>query len=498
MDLSNAERRVLRTLRDVGPVSPDGIEGLTSPEAMNAASWLKEKGLVSIEDEVDVVYSIGDEGLKFLEEGLPEMVLLASVHDGMSMGELKDGCGMDPKDFSIGLGWLKRKAFIAIDSGSVTITDEGRNALDSGSPELEVLYALKEGGMTTKGEFTETQVDALELLRKRGGAVVRDEVVSRMIVPTDAVSGLGEDDLSERDEVSQLTPELIQSGGWKDVSVRRYDIDAMSPALSGGGEHPMTRTIERVRRIFLEMGFTEIEGQFVESAFWNMDVLFIPQDHPARELQDTLYIDGVECPELDSDLMERIAAVHSDGGDTGSRGWGYDWSEDVGRRMLLRTHTTVNTIRRLREDPEPPVRVFSIETVFRREAIDSTHLPEFYQIEGIVMEEGASLGMLVGLLKEFYSRMGFDNVRIRPGYFPYTEPSLEVEVFYNGQWMELGGAGIFRPEVTEPVGARHPVLAWGLGLERLAMLEHGLKDIRDLYMSDIEWLRNAPRVSPGK
>jgi len=498
MDLSNAERRVLRALKENGAASPDDIDGLTPAEAMNAASWLKGKGFVGIEDEVKEFYSIGDEGLRFLDKGLPELILLAAVEDGMSLGDLKDSSRMDPKDFSIGLGWLKRKSFIAIDSGRVSVTDQGRSAMEGGSPEIEVLADLKERGKAPKGEFSGAQVETLEQLRKRGDAVVRDEVVRRIIVPTDRISEITDDDLSERDEVSQLTPELIQSGRWRDVSVRRYDIRAMSPALSGGGEHPMTRTIERVRRIFLEMGFTEIEGTFVESAFWNMDVLFIPQDHPARELQDTLYVDGVECPELDDGFMKRIGDVHRDGGDTGSRGWGYEWSEASGHKMLLRTHTTVNTIRRLKEDPEPPVRVFSIETVFRREAIDSTHLPEFYQIEGIVMEEGASFSMLVGLLKEFYSRMGFDDVRIRPGYFPYTEPSLEVEVFYNGQWMELGGAGIFRPEVTQPAGAEHPVLAWGLGLERLAMLEHGLKDIRELYMSDIDWLRNAQRVEPGK
>jgi len=97
-------------------------------------------------------------------------------------------------------------------------------------------------------------------------------------------------------------------------------------------------------------------------------------------------------------------------------------------------------------------------------------------------------------LKEFYSRMGIDDLRIRPGYFPYTEPSLEPEIFYNGNWMELGGAGIFRPEVTKPLGVEHPVLAWGLGLERLVMTLLDIKDIRDLYVSDIDWLRDSPSI----
>jgi phenylalanyl-tRNA synthetase alpha chain len=154
----------------------------------------------------------------------------------------------------------------------------------------------------------------------------------------------------------------------------------------------------------------------------------------------------------------------------------------------------VDTIEYLHRHPDPPVKVFSIDRVFRNEALDATHLPEFHQVEGIVMEEGANLRQLIGLLREFYAKMGFPELRVRPAYFPYTEPSLEIDVFYNNRWMELGGAGIFRPEVTEGVGVKHPVLAWGLGLERLGMMMLGLKDVRDLYVSDVEWLRNAPLV----
>jgi phenylalanyl-tRNA synthetase alpha chain len=136
--------------------------------------------------------------------------------------------------------------------------------------------------------------------------------------------------------------------------------------------------------------------------------------------------------------------------------------------------------------------VFAVSRVFRREAVDATHLPEFHQIEGIVVEPGASLAMLKGTLTEFYRRLGFPKVRLNPSYFPYTEPSMEVQVWYEGKWMELGGSGVFRPEVTAPIGVSDPVIAWGHGLERLAMVRFGLKDIRDLYLSDVEWLRKRP------
>jgi phenylalanyl-tRNA synthetase alpha chain len=268
---------------------------------------------------------------------------------------------------------------------------------------------------------------------------------------------------------------------------------------TGGRIHPLTRIIERVRRIFLEMGFTEISGNYAELELWNMDALYIPQDHPAREMQDTFYI-GTPCPIGPVEFNERkgidpsktFKEVHESGGGTGSTGWGYSWSEEKAMQPILRTHTTVNTIRYLYDHPEPPTKVFSIEKVFRNESIDAHHLPEFYQIEGILTEEGASFDMLVGILKEFYSKMGFPTIRLRPGYFPYTEPSMEVDVLFNGRWMELGGSGIFRPEVTLPAGVEQPVLAWGLGLERLAMMVLDLKDIRELYISDVEWLRSAP------
>ena len=199
----------------------------------------------------------------------------------------------------------------------------------------------------------------------------------------------------------------------------------------------------------------------------------------------------------ETQLLKEIARVHENGGTTGSTGWGYTFSKTEGERALLRTHTTVNTIRYLYNHPKPPCKVFSLERVFRKENIDTTHLPEFYQIEGIIYEENANFRQLIGILKEFYRRMGFEKIRFRPGYFPYTEPSMEVEVFWNGKWMELGGSGIFRPEVTEPIGVKNPVLAWGLGLETACHAPLWSFDIRSLYISDLEWLRKTPLICNG-
>ena len=270
---------------------------------------------------------------------------------------------------------------------------------------------------------------------------------------------------------------------------RHYDVTLAADKIYPGKKHPYQRLIDFMREIMLEMGFTEIKGPIIQSSFWNFDALFQPQDHPAREMQDTFYLDTkAEIPDY-----TKVKEMHECGGDVGSAGWGGRWSPEVARQEVLRTHTTGVTIKYLSEHPQPPVKAFGIDRVYRREAIDATHTPEFEQLEGIVMDEGVTFRHLLGILKEFYAKMGFEEVRFRPGYFPYTEPSVEPEVFIDGLgWVELGGAGVFRKEVTAPFGIDHPVLAWGLGVSRVAMLKLGLKDLRLLYQSDIEWLRQTP------
>jgi phenylalanyl-tRNA synthetase alpha chain len=245
-----------------------------------------------------------------------------------------------------------------------------------------------------------------------------------------------------------------------------------------------------MRQIFLEMGFTEIKGGIIQSSFWNFDALFQPQDHPARDMQDTFHLGSICQPP--AEYSEEVAAMHERGGDIDSCGWGGIWDRELARRNVLRTHTTAVTIKYLADNPKPPVKAFCIDRAYRRETIDPTHTPEFEQLEGVVMDKDMSFADLLGLLAEFYHRMGFEEIRFRPGYFPYTEPSVEPEVYVDGLgWVELGGAGVFRKEVTEPFGIKEPVLAWGLGVSRLAMLKLGLKDLRLLYQSDIDWLRKS-------
>lgn len=492
-ELSQNEKKVLLTLKKLkGKASPEDIlkngDCDQEVEVMNASSWLQSKKLVTIEGHISTVYSLGKDGRRFLEKGLPEKRALKALFEKKEMVSLKDLAGhLEKNEIPIAIGWLKKNGWATIKKEKETvleITEKGKKAFPVTSEDEKILQLLKEN------DYIEVDKNKIKSLLSRKNVIREKDIISSTVNLTNDGKKMLERGFELIDEISQVTSSIIKNSEWKIKVIRPYDIHAFAPAVYGGKPHPLVDLISRIRKIFLEMGFQEIEGDFVESCFWNMDVLFIPQDHPAREMQDTLYCKRPSKIKIDEKkLVDEIAKVHENGGSTSSSGWGYEFSKSEGERALLRTHTTVNTIRYLYNNPEPPSKVFSIGRVFRKESIDATHLPEFYQIEGIVHEEDTNFRQLIGVLKEFYKRMGFEKIRFRPGYFPYTEPSMEVEVFWNGEWMELGGSGIFRPEVTEPVGIKNPVLAWGLGLERLAMLKFDVTDIRSLYISDLDWLR---------
>ena len=496
------EKKVLKALRELGGASPEEIlakSGLSQlVEVMNASSWLQAKGLVSIDEQIVKSYTLRkpEVARRPLPEKVALGVLLKEHHGRASMADLKRSGKLRDEEIAIALGWIRKKGWGEVSKEGketvITLTEKGRGALSTRGDD-EILIERMEKGEVSERDAPKAVID---MLKQRKDVINERQSVRRTISLTDEGRRIAGMDLDIKEEVAQLTPELIQSGKWKEVGVRKYDVKAFAPTVHGGRKHPLTILLERTRRTFLDMGFTEVSGNFVESAFWNMDVLFTAQDHPAREMQDTFYLKDPERLDLskDEDLIEKVKQVHENGWTTGSLGWRYKWSRKEAERALLRTHTTVNSVRYIAKNPKPPFKVFCIGRIFRNEAMDSTHLPEFMQIEGIVCEEGASFDMLCGLLKEFYRRMGIPKIRIRPGYFPYTEPSLEVDILWNGQWMELGGAGVFRPEVTKPLGVDLPVLAWGLGFERLAMLIWGLKDIRDIYISDIDWLKGMPQL----
>ena len=440
----------------------------TTPESVVQWAHLAEdKGLVGLERIVDKTFMYTAEGKEYLRHGLPETQLLKFISKDTILGDLqKHGT------FKIGFGQLRKKGLISMNNGIVSKAEGASTAREEA--------ALK----NPKATDPKTK----ELIKR--GILLETESVRYIISINTEGLHLVSKGLDLREETGTLTREQIISGEWKNLSLRRYDVAKLPRRVYPGKTHPYQRLIEEMRQILFEMGFTEIYGNIVQSSFWNFDALFQPQDHPARDMQDTFYLkEQVSLPVG----WEKVRDMHERGGETSSTGWGGKWNPKKAEQCVLRTHTTSLSIQHLASNPVPPVKAFGISRVYRREAIDPTHTPEFEQLEGIVMDKGVTFRHLLGYLKEFYSRMGFEDVRFRPAYFPYTEPSVEPEIFVDGLgWVEMGGAGIFREEVTAPWDITYPVLAWGLGVSRVAMLKLGLKDLRLLYRSDIEWIRESP------
>lgn len=485
--LSESDARVLKAISE-GFSNPQAIAdklGMKIEAVRASADALEEQELVKVYKSVDEIFSLTKEGVKYAKEGLPERRLLEDIGSGKPMSELKDS------SIKIGLGWLRKKGWAVIQSGELKPTGSAAKGKDE-----EILEALLPG---PKAGSELNDKDALIMLKSRG---LVESKPSKSWTYKKLVGASIKICWNQESYINQITSDAIKNGVWEERSdgtylqshgatyrPRPYDVALLADKIYPGKKHPYQRLIDKMREIMLEMGFTEIKGEIIQSSFWNFDALFQPQDHPAREMQDTFYLDTkAEIPDF-----AKVKEMHECGGGVGSTGWGGCWSPDIAKQEVLRTHTTSVTIHYLADHPEPPVKAFGIDRVYRREAIDATHTPEFEQLEGIIMDRGVTFSNLLGVLKEFYAKMGFEEVRFRPGYFPYTEPSVEPEVFIDGLgWVELGGAGVFRKEVTAPFGIEHPVLAWGLGVSRVAMLKLGLKDLRLLYQSDIQWLRETP------
>ncbi len=485
--LTNNEKKVLLALSKKDKFTPEDLtkaSELSIEAAMQSAFLLQEKMLCKISEEISDYYELTDEGKEYANKKLPEREIIEYMEnspDGLDIDLLKKLFSSYYVEY--GLPWLLKKRWANIEKGKIiSILSKPEIGEDE-----KVIEKLKKTLRIYKEEWGNKEV--LYTLEKRD-ILEKFTEKQRTIFSTDKGRELVNKGITIEEEIAQLTPTIIASGSWKTARIRPYNIHTPVKPVYGAKLHPYQRLINEMRSIFLEMGFTEIKGDIVQSSFWNFDALFQPQDHPAREMQDTFHL-ATEC-DIPEEYIAPVKEMHEKGGGI-SRGWGGKWSEDVARKQVLRTHTTAITIKYLTDHPDPPVKAFCIDRAYRREAIDPTHTPEFEQLEGVVMDKGVSFKNLLGCLTEFYHRMGFDEVRFRPGYFPYTEPSVEPEVYIEsrGKWVELGGAGVFRKEVTLPLGIKYPVLAWGLGVSRVAMLRLGLKDLRELYQSDIDWLRKS-------
>ncbi|EDR12918.1 uncharacterized protein LACBIDRAFT_183128 [Laccaria bicolor S238N-H82] len=305
---------------------------------------------------------------------------------------------------------------------------------------------------------------------------------------------------------TDLTADMLTSGSWKTATYKKYNFEAEGIPTTGGALHPLLKVREEIRNIFLEMGFAEMPTQsFVESGFWCFDALFVPQQHPARDLQDTFYLsDPKQSLDPEPAYYQRVSETHEYGG-FGSVGYRAPWSHEESRKLLLRTHTTASSAHMLyklaaKYDGFKPAKLFSIDRVFRNETMDATHLAEFHQVEGVVADRDLTLADLIGFMRVFFKKMGIEKVRFKPAYNPYTEPSLEIFAFHPmlNRWVEVGNSGMFRPEMLEPMGFPKDVRVhgWGLSLERPTMIRYGINNIRTLvgHKVSIEGIERSPAV----
>lgn len=488
------ERTVLPLVK--AHASPEALcaaSTLKEIEVLRALQWLQNKGLVLVTVTENEVVVLEKNGRDYRKCGLPERRFLQVLTPVPSpLPKIIGKAGLSREEANLSIGLLRSKAAIAIVKQKelmVSLTDAGAKL--QGKTLLEESFLEGEFPRPVKTLKDEERA-ALETLKKRREFLRVEKVKSRVVQITPLGETLLQRGIGAGKVIDTLTPEVLRNKEWKSKSFRRYDVKASVPRITGGRRHFVEEAIYNIRRIWLEMGFQEMQGSMVQTAFWDLDALFVPQDHPAREMQDTFFLKqkGV----LPAALAKKVRATHENGGTTGSTGWGGQWSEEIARQVLLRTHTTVlsaQTIANLKES-DLPAKFFSIARVFRNETLDWKHLFEFHQVEGIVVDPDANLRQLIGYLREFYKKMGYDDVRVRPSHFPYTEPSVEIEALHpiRKEWVELGGAGIFRPEVVEPLfGKDVPVLAWGQGMERIITEYYKLDDLRAMYGNDIEQLR---------
>lgn len=455
--LSEWEIKVLKILKEKGKVSTKELESLGIPKdsAQRALYFLSQKGLSKIREKTTIKLVLTELGKKVMEgQSLEEDEILSKKDEEVKrLGEL-----------SKYLGNLKENGFISIENGRIKILRKNFTEF--------VRNLLKNLDKVSEKE---------KRFLKRRGLIEEKEEKEYIGEITDMGKAY---ELEEMEGISALTVEMFKEQSWKGKELKPLNIpwkDIEWPK-SLGKLSLVSLAIERIRRIFLSMGFEEMHGNYTEVSFWNFDALLQPQDHPARDLADTFYIPGKSTEEIPKELIESVKEAEEEF-------WGGRWKLEEALKLVLRTHTTVLSARTLYKKKRG--KYFAIGKVFRNEAIDYKHLAEFHQVEGIISYPGVKFKHLLGVINEFYRRLGFEKVRFRPSYFPYTEPSLEIEVFFEpkGEWVELGGAGMFRREMLKALGVENDVLAWGLSLERPLMLLLGNEDIRDFYRTDLEFAK---------
>ena len=457
------EKQIIKSLKEKSNQTPENLTESTKlsiDQIRRGMEWLKLKGLAEIKETEKISVKLGPSGIDAIKSGLPERKIVNELKDNpKSFEEIRN---LLKTEFNAGIANAKKNNWIQIESkeGKNTISMKGDASVSAEEKIIEFI------GINEKLKNEIEDLDALSSLIKRPDFITEKITKSKTISLTEKAKGI---DLESSSEA--------------------IDVEAKVPSTHAARIHPLKETINEIREIFVSLGFSEVLGNLSQSSFWNFDALFTPQDHPAREMQDTFYIKDMKAGKFaSSQQIRNVSRSHK-------LGWRYDWNISEAQKMALRTHTTCVTIKHLADNKLDEARIFSLGRVFRNEKVSYKHLAEFNQVEGIVIGNSVTLRDLMGLQEEFYRRIGLTKIKFWPTFFPYTEPSLQSMVYNErlGKWIELFGMGIFRPEVTKPLGISKPVLAWGGGIERIAMLKYGVDDVREFYNNNLNWLRSATK-----
>jgi phenylalanyl-tRNA synthetase alpha chain len=441
------------------------------------------------------IWSVSEEGAGVLQYGSPEIQVLRAViaAGSLSIASLNSQLGEVAK---IGMGVCMKNKWIAkngenVDALVQDVQDETANV-------LQQVQSTSGQGLNTNDLNNLKKRKLVQQVTRKSyritkGVDFREKRVRKVADLTKAMLGKKE--------------EMEEGAHWSDLSFKSVNLNAMGAPVAGGNFHPLMKVRAEFRRILMDMGFQEMPtNRWVESSFWNFDSLFQPQSHPARDAHDTFFIKSpAQALTVPEDYYELVKATHENGG-FGSIGYGCVFQREEAFKNLLRTHTTAisaQMLYRMAQDMKEtgvftPKKYFSIDRVFRNEAMDATHLCEFHQVEGLVADRNLTLGNLIGVIKTFFEKIGITQLRFKPAYNPYTEPSMEIFGYHPElkKWTEIGNSGMFRPEMLRPMGLPEDVrvIAWGLSLERPTMIKYRIENIRDLFghKADLNKQRNAP------
>jgi phenylalanyl-tRNA synthetase alpha chain len=487
LSLSAPERRLVEELQRFPdtPVEESelvGRVGLPVEAVRGSLQRLKAKHLAVVDERSLTHRRLTRRGEEAVEHGLPEHRLLDALTTSpartLTPTEV-EAAGITGEERSAAIGILRRRGLL---EEGIPFCAKAGGERSASFPEEAALRALAGGS----DEVDEALVKSLT---KRGLVVLEhrsekrwslSEEGARLIVPKD-----------DRPMLGALTPGLLGSGTWESAVFRPYDVRAAAPYLTGARPHPYLSWVREFEEVLIGLGFVQSEGPLLETEFWNADVLYMPQEHPARSIHDVLSVRGAVGRPPPEGLLERVAAVHEGRPVPGETeplgtGWRYPYDRAVAARPVLRSQTTSVSARFLAAHPTPPFRMFCLDRNFRYEAVDATHHVEFGQCEGVLGEAGVTLRHLIGVFRTLSEAIGIRELKFRPSYFPFTEPSIEGYVRHPRLgWMEVFPGGMLRPEVLRPLGISVPVAAWGIGVTRLAMVGLGVSDIRDLFQDDL-------------